>query len=260
MTVYRCEDSLESIFTAIFLAYEERRDHMDTCISLTDEPVLFAQDVYVTADQDRMNKVVRSLYRIFGEKDYMSLCLALASEDQGKAQAVYRTVVDGLSAGRGAGHLFDNLANNEVHHAFSLARNAGRELDHLRGFVRFQEMENGVLYARIDPKNNVTAFLMPHFADRLPQENFMIRDGQRRIFAIHPAGKQWYLFYGGEQETEPVFGISEGEQKYQELFRYFCHKIAIEERKNLKLQQNMLPLRFRNYMTEFMDDKERCGS
>lgn len=263
MTVYRCKDSLESIFTAIYLAYEEKRDHMDTCISLTDEPVLFAQDIYVTADQDRMNKVMRSLYRIFGEKDYMFLCLALASEDQGKAQAVYRTVVDGLSARRGAGHLFDNLANNEVHRAFSLARKAGRELDHLRGFVRFQELENGVLYARIDPKNNVTSFLMPHFSDRLPQENFMIQDGQRGIFAIHPAGKQWYLFYTGEQETEPAFRISEEEQEYQELFRYFCHKIAIEERKNLKLQQNMLPLRFRNNMTEFMDnmdDKERYSS
>lgn len=254
MTVYRCEDSLESIFTAIYLAYEEKRDHMDTCISLTDEPVLFAQDVYVTADPDKINKVMRSLYRIFGEKDYMSLCLALASEDQEKAQAVYRTVVDGLSAGRKAGHLFDNLANNEVHRTFALARTAGREADHLRGFLRFQELENGVLYARIDPKNNVTAFLMPHFSDRLPRENFMIRDGQRGIFAIHPAGKRWYLFYGGEQE-EPALRISEEEQEYQELFRYFCHKIAIEERKNPKLQQNMLPLRFRKNMTEFRNNK-----
>lgn len=255
MTVYRCEDSLESIFTAIYQAYEEKRNHMDTCISLTNEPILFAEDVNVAPDQEKVNKVMRSLYRIFGEQDYMSLCMALASEDERKAQAVYRTVVDGLSAGRRAGHLFDNLANDEVHRAFALARVVGREIDHLRGFVRFQELENGVLYARIDPKNNVTAFLMPHFSDRLPQENFMIQDGQRGIFAIHPAGKQWYLFYGGEQETEFAFKISSEEQAYQELFQYFCHKIAIEERKNLKLQQNMLPLRFRKNMTEFRYNK-----
>lgn len=255
MTVYRCEDSLESIFTAIYLAYEEKRDHMDTCISLTDEPILFAEDVYVKPDQEKMNKVMRSLYRLFGEQDYMSLCMALASEDEGKAQAVYRTVVDGLTAGRGVGHLFDNLANDQVHRAFAIARVVGREIGHLREFVRFQELDNGILYARIDPKNNVTAFLMPHFSDRLPQENFMIRDGQRGLFAIHPAGKQWYLFYAGEQESEPAFRISEEEQEYQELFRYFCHKIAIEERKNLKLQRNMLPLRFRRNMTEFRDNK-----
>lgn len=251
MTVYRCEDSMESIFTAIYLAYEERRDHTDTCISLTEDPVLFAEDVYVTPDLEKMNKVMRSLHRIFGEKDYMSLCLALASQDEGKAQAVYRTVVDGLSARRGAGHLFDNLANEEVHHAFALARTAGRELDHLREFLRFQELENGVLYARIDPGNNVAAFLMPHFTDRFPQENFMIHDGRRGIYAIHPAGKPWYLFYGGGQEGDFMFRLSAEEKTYQELFQYFCHKIAIEERKNLKLQQNMLPLKFRKNMTEF---------
>lgn len=251
MTVYRCEDSLESIFTAIYLAYEEKRDHTDTCISLTDEPILFAQDEYVTPDPVKINKVMRSLCRIFGEQDYMSLCMALASEDREKAQAVYRTVVDGISTGRRAGHLFDNLANDQVHRAFTLARLVGREIGHLREFVRFQELENGVLCAKINPKNNVVAFLMPHFSDRLPRENFMICDEQRGIYAIHPAGRQWYLFYGGEQEADFPLRISAEERTYQELFRYFCHKISIEERKNLKLQQNLLPLRFRKNMTEF---------
>lgn len=251
MTVYRCEDSLESVFTAIYLAYEEKRDHEDTFLSLTDDPILFAEDVYVVSDQEKIIKVMRSLYRIFGEEDYMSLCLALSSEDMQKAQAVYRTIADGLSEKRSAGHLFDNLSNTEVHRAFSLARAAGREIDHLRGFVRFQELENGVLYAKISPKHNAVTFLMPHFADRLPQENFMIYDEKRGIFGIHPSGKQWYLFYnGGSEEPFPV-KISGEEQAYQELFQYFCRKIAIGERENLQLQRNMLPLRFRNNMTEF---------
>ena len=251
MTVYRCEDSMDSIFTAIYLAYEEKRDHEDTFLSLTDDPVLFAENVYVVSDRQKIIKVMRSLYRIFGEEDYVSLCLALASEDTEKAQAVYRTIVDGLSQKRRAGHLFDNLANAEVHHAFSLARAAGRELDHLRGFVRFQELENGVLYAKICPKHNAVTFLMPHFSDRLPQENFMIYDEKRGVFGIHPAGKQWYLFYSGESEAPFDLKISGEEQTYQELFRYFCHKIAVEERENPTLQRNMLPLRFRSNMTEF---------
>lgn len=255
MTVYRCKDSLESIFTAIYLAYEEKRNHWDTCINLTDEPVLFAEDVYVEPDQVKMNKVMRSLHRMFGEKDYLSLCMALASRDEGKAQAVYRTVVDGLAMKRKVGHLFDNLANDEVHHAFALARLVGREIGHLREFVRFRELENGVLCSDIEPENNVVAFLMPHFSDRLPQENFMICDGRRGIFAIHPAGRQWYLFYGEEGQGPLPFKESAQEQAYQELFKYFCHKIAIEERKNPKLQRNMLPLRFRKNMTEFLQNE-----
>ena len=41
------------------------------------------------------------------------------------------------------------------------------------------------------------------------------------------------------------------ELRYQELFRLFYHTIAIQERKNDKLQKGMLPLRFREYMVEF---------
>ena len=47
MIVYRCEDSVESIYTAVYQAYEERRNHRDTILCLTDDPVLFGEDVEV---------------------------------------------------------------------------------------------------------------------------------------------------------------------------------------------------------------------
>lgn len=252
MVVYVCEDSLEGIFTGIYRAYEEKRDHDDTLLSLTDEPVLFAEFVGVEPDRYKTLKVINTLQRRFGEDDYLSLCKALASEDPGKAQAVYRTVVNGLQQNSRPGHLFDNLAEDNVHKAFSLARGASREICHLQGFVRFQELEKKVLYSAIGPKNNVLTFLMPHFADRLPQENFVLFDEKRNLFGIHPAGRQWYLLQG-EEAVSPVLHLSEEEEQYQELFRRFCRTIAIRERRNLDLQRNMLPLRFREYMMEFQD-------
>lgn len=252
MTVYQCEDSLEGIFTAIYTAYEEKRNHSDTIISLTDELFLFAEYVKVQPDKEKALKVMRTLKRQFGEKDYLWLCYALASEEDDKAQAVYHTVVDGLQRKAWCGHLFDNLANAEVNRAFALGRGASGECHHLMGFVRFQELEGGILYARISPKNNILTFLMPHFADRFPMENFMIYDEARELLGLHPAGREWFLMQNRESPNlvEQV-GLSAKEREYQELFCYFCNKIAIEERKNLKLQKNMLPLRFREYMVEF---------
>lgn len=250
MIVYLCEDSLEGVFTAIYKAYEERRDHADTSLSLTEEPLLFAEYVAIAPDLDRTRKVMNTLRRRFGEDDYLSLCMALASEDPRKAHAVYRTVVDGLSRNVRQGHLFDNLSDDNVHRAFALARGTGREMDHLRGFVRFQELEGNTLYSAIGPKNNVLTFLMPHFADRLPMEHFIIFDDRRNLFGIHPAGRQWYLLRG-EEAMKPVLHLSEEEKQYQELFRQFCRSIAIRERRNLQLQMGMLPLRFREYMLEF---------
>lgn len=252
MIVYRCEDSPEGIFTAIYRAYEEKRNHSDTIISLTEEGYLFAEYVYVTPDSEKAAKVIRTLVRKFGEDDYRWICYALTASDEGKAQAVYRTIADGLKREVHKGHLFDNLANDAVNLAHALARGASRECMHLQGFVRFQELDNGILFSKISPKNNVLMFLMPHFTDRFPMENFMLYDENRRLLGLHPAGQQWYVMRECENpEIAKKFVLSDQEMEYQELFRYFCKKIAIEERKNPDLQRNMLPLRFREYMVEF---------
>ena len=227
MIVYRCEDSLESIFTAIYLAYEEKRNHRDTLFSLTDEPMLFAEDVRVVPDVEKVCKVMNTLRRRFGEDDYYSICLALSSADEAKAQAVYRTVVWGLHADSNPGHLFDNLADDFVNKAFKLASNASRECQHLKGFVRFEELENGVLYSAVGPKNNLLTFLMPHFADRFPMEHFLIYDAERDFFGIHPAGRQWYLLSGEQVSGELELKRSEQELQYRELFRHFCRTITI---------------------------------
>ena len=53
----------------------------------------------------------------------------------------------------------------------------------------------------------------------------------------------------GRIVTEEMY--SEEERKIQSLFRIFHEAIAIEERNNLKLQKQLLSLRFRENMIEF---------
>jgi probable DNA metabolism protein len=273
MYIYQCEDSLESIFTAIYNVYEDKRNVEETKLSLSDELMLFASYVTVKVDINKVSKVIRSLNRYFGEEDYLHLCYALASPSPNKAQAVYGTIaagLDHLGVSTMKGHLFDNLANDAIHLAFTLGKTAANEHHHLLGFLRFQELENQILFAKIGPKNNILTFLMPHFADRLPKENFVIYDDQRDFFGVHPAGGTWYLMEGRE-DNRMGDGIghgridrlesrwSESEREYQELFRSFCHRIAIKERKNLKCQRNMLPLRFQEYMIEFQTYSQKCN-
>ncbi len=250
MIVYRCQDSLENIFTAIYRAYEENREPEDTVLMLSEEPVLFAEDIIVETIPQKSDKVIRTLKGRFGEQDYQSLCLALTAENEEKAQAVYRTVALGLRENCAKGHLFDRLSESWVQKSFALARRAGREVNHMMGFTRFEELEQGALYSRIGPENNILAFLMEHFSDRLPGENFVIYDDKRGLFGLHPAGKPWYLAQG---EPDSIFSpaLSEKEKEYQELFRLFCRTITIKSRENKELQQNMLPLRFQEYMVEF---------
>lgn len=256
MYIYRCEDSLESIFTAIYNVYEDRHSGDEVFLALDREPRLFAVEVEVKPDATKYSKVIRTIRRKFGEENYYSLCLALSSPDGEKAQAVYKTVAQGLEKGCRWGHLLDNLADIYVNKTFSLARNASRECCHLEGFARFEEMESGLLYSRIEPRNNLLAFLMTHFTDRFPEENFVLHDVGRNLYGLHRSGEMrngeeaWYLLQGEEFVPEYV-QISSAEIKYQMLFKYFCEKIAIDARRNPALQRNMLPLHFREFMTEF---------
>lgn len=252
MTVYQCEDTLEGVFTAIYNAYEEQRDHRDTRISLNGEAYLFAEYIRVESQEEKAAKVIRTLKRRFGTEDYEKICFALSSGEEDKAQAVYQTIVKGLERDAGPGHLFDNLADDDCRRAYYLSRSASRENRHLYGFLRFEEIQGKILYARIGPKNRLMPFLMSHFAERFPMENFVIHDERRSIFGVHPAGGAWFLVQdGGLAAKEHALRMSGAEAEIQELFAHFCRSIAIRERENLSLQQNMLPLRFREYMCEF---------
>lgn len=251
-TILMCEDSIEGILTGVYNAYELRKDpetiHLQT--EEMDNYRLFAVYHEVKADEKKSGKVLHTIYRKFGEDAYTQICQAMVSYDTAKADAVYHTIVTGIS-GHYRGKLMEHLSNHHINKVFRLSRNTGIEIHHLLGFLRFRELSDGILLARYCPKNDITTMLMPHFANRLPNEDFAVYDEQRKYYAVHPKGKQWYLVRGELPFSQQQETYSPTETEYQLLYRHFCQSIAIQDRKNLMLQKNMLPLRFRKYMTEF---------
>lgn len=247
-----CEDSFEGIFTAIYDAYalREGHEHIHIQVGEEDNYRLFAAYLHSRPDSVKTVKVVRTLKERLGEEVYITLCRAAASFYPDKGEAVYRTVVEGITGGCGR-RVMENLRNPYVARTFELARRTANEAHREIEFLRFQELEQGILYAVIGPENNVVPMIMPHFTDRLAPENFMIHDEKRGVFGVHPAKEEWYLVSGAERFTQESLNRSENEWKYRELFTLFHQTIAIEERKNKRLQQGMLPLRFQDYMVEF---------
>lgn len=253
-----CEDSLEGIFTGIYDAYALREGHKRVHIQVGEEENLrlFATYVYILPDFVKTEKVANTLRARLGEHVYHSLCRAAASCYHDKGEAVYKTVVDALTAGSGS-RVMENLRNPYVARCFELARFTANEAHYETEFLRFQELagnetsKSGVLFARIGPKNNVIPFIMPHFADRLSIENFMIYDEKRNLFGVHPAGEEWYLVTAGEGFVLNKPAYSEKEEGYQELFRAFHRTIGIKSRENRKLQRQMCAYRYQDYMVEF---------
>lgn len=253
-----CEDSLEGIFSGIYQAYLQKcpLERVHLIAGEEEDYRLFAVYKKCESSREQAGKVGRTLKRELSEEGYYRICRALASFEADKAEAVLRTVVMALHRKRG-GRILEDLKDPYIRRVFELDRAVGNEIHFHIEFIRFQELASGVLYAQISPKNHILTFLMPHFTDRFPLENFVIHDMSRNLFAMHPAGGE-YVLVSGQEDPDIKMAFSEGEEKYSELFTEFFHTIAIKERTNSELQRGMLPIRYRKYMTEFK--KENTGN
>ncbi|MGB4658842.1 MAG: TIGR03915 family putative DNA repair protein [Mobilitalea sp.] len=252
--IYLCDDSIDGIFTAIYFAYSSRLGHANIKIEEKSEGSkysnieLFAEYVAVDTDYELALKVSKSIKEKISQEAFEMVCRVALSDYVGKADLIYRFLILGFSVG---GSIVEHLGNEVVGGMFKVNKNVGHEAHHLMGFVRFSEQENGVLTSVIHPKNHVLSILAPHFADRLPEERFIIYDEGRKIAAFHVPHHQWILAEVPEIDQAKLEDITLQEDEYRELWKAFFDHIVIKERINPKLQRNNLPLRFRGNMTEF---------
>lgn len=258
MYTYICKNTIDGILTGVYDAYADRHSHRDIHLTVH-EPEnlsLFTQYIPVKSDSEKAAKVARTLKVRFGQDFYETIYQAAMAGDvpgkssMDKADAIYETIALALASGDGTKTLL-SLGEPCVFRVFELCRATGREAMHLLGFVRFQELENGILFSKIHPNHHVLPILGEHFSDRLPEENFMIYDENRRLTLLHPSGEHFFLADADRLDLAATERLSANEAQFQDLWVTFFHSIAIEARKNSKLQSQMIPKRFQRDALEF---------
>ncbi len=253
--IYRCEDSAEGIFTAIYDAWASVHRHEENRIEVQtegwQEAILFAEYIEVVPDAEKSEKVQRSVRLRISEEAYEMVMKAVLSREPDKGEVIYRFLIYAYREGARA---CTSYGNPWVMKLFAAVRNYDNESHHLKGFLRFDEQDNGLLLARYAPKNNVLGDLMEHFSDRMNGENFMILDEKRRIVGVHKSGVPWLVYRLTPEEYRLFSEVYKEEDSYAALWKIFHRSVAITQRENLSLQRNNLPLRFRPYMTEFRSD------
>lgn len=142
-----------------------------------------------------------------------------------------------------------NINNSCVFYLNSLEKELFRNIHKMTGFIRFEELEDATLYAKVESKFNIVYFLGKHFLKRFNNQNFIIHDLNRKLAFVkieNDFSIQEVAFF-----DEPNY--SSNEQKFQKLWKSFFSGITIKERINTNLQQQMVPLIYRTYMSEFFD-------
>lgn len=240
--------------SGVYDAYASRLGFQNVKLQINEntERELFADYREAEEDSEKAKKVLKTIRRELGAEAYETICRAAASRNEEKADAIFRTIVLGLHLPKKQ-QVMNCLTEEAVCTVAALGKKTWNEAHRFMGFVRFQELSGKILYAEIRPENDILPLIAPHFADRFPLENWIIYDEGRKKSIVHGANRGWILLENRASMEMLGKECSEEEDSYASLWKVFTESIAIEARKNEKLQKQLLPLKFRDKMTEFKE-------
>lgn len=249
--IYIGHDTITGIFSAIYDAWKESRDQ-EAGIALRGyvTPQLFCEYKETEESEQKSIAVERLIKTHLGYNAYWDIYHALLADDADKADAVYQTMLEARRVSDSS-KIMEHLSNPYVAKVFELSRKVANEAHLFTEFIRFRELENGVLLSEITPIGQVLTCIADHFTNRFPLENWMVYDKTHKVFLVHQAKSDWVLVQGEELDKEAAGKISTAESEFEHLWKGFCSAIAIKERENLACQRNHLPIHFRQDMTEF---------
>lgn len=249
-TVFLCQNSFDGILCGVYDAYLSQLN-LDECrLELEDEYeyAMFCDYREVLPEAWKAGKVADKVNRVMSEEAYVYLYRAGLHKSPDRADRILRFIRLGLKYGRNTLRM---LQNPDVYEIFQMNRYVGNEAHFLVEFVRFEKLSSGLFYGTVGPENDVLEIVAAHFADRFPDMDWMLYDEVHQKAALHSKSGFWVMHEGVTESELEGMNRTETPDVYVDMWKTFFETISIEERRNPQCQRNMLPLRYRKYMTEF---------
>lgn len=182
---------------------------------------------------DKLKKISNiSLYKVY---------TSFLSGSLNKDIIIFKYVLSILKYGNDFNYMKNKKCLIEIN---NISAKVSKEAHRMKGFIRFKEIQGNILYAKIEPENNVLEVVAKHFKERLKNELWIIEDIKRSISVIY--NKKDYIVLN-------TFGINidnNSEEIYEKLWKNYYQNINIKERKNLRCQMNFMPKKYWKYLIE----------
>ncbi len=241
--VYLYDGSFEGLLTCIYEVYY-RRDDPKQITSKEDLTFSLVEEyVHIDTEMDKFKKVYESIESKISREFLKTVFYLYLSEDKDSGIIVLNYIRTGYKYGKDAMNYQTNpyiRAANEIYRKVSLERHR------FLGLLRFKMLENGILYAIIEPDHNIISILGGHFSQRMSNEYWIIHDVKRSI-AVFYNKEQWII-----KSFESIGNISfqENELSYQSLWKAYYKHIAIDNRKNIRQKKSYMPTRYWKHLVE----------
>ena len=207
----------------------------------------------------RENNVRRLFKRHFSEQIGLSAATtvldtayhAFLSDEEGIATPIFHFFRFALEKRKDpSGDLADPVVSSVV----NAAKRAGRQAHHYLGLLRFRSIRPDLYLADFSPDCHVLPLILPHFCDRLPDQNFVIRDLKRGLAAVHLSdGRVGIHILENESLPDSATGLTDhipDRDDFAPIWDLYLKRLSIPERCNPALQQSNMPKKYWKYLAE----------
>ena len=236
------DGTFEGFLSLVYEVYYEKLKPIKIYKTLPCE-MIFEEILKINTSKDNAIKVLTAIKTKFPKELIQRILNIFMCDSKEFEMALLEYIIIGFKDFK---QLY-NINNSCVFYLNSLEKELFRLVHKMYAFIRFEELEDGTLYGKIESKFNVVYFLGKHFLKRFNNQNFIIHDLDRKLAFVKIQND--YSIKEVAFFDEPNY--SKSEEKFQKLWKSFFSKVTIKERINPKLQKQMVPLLYRTYMSEF---------
>lgn len=241
MIVYKFDGTKNGLLTCLFESFTKKE--MPFLVTSGYFEQSFDMEVKtIVTDEKNAERVSLGIKKCGGISLLNRLFYVFRSMDGQKENAVFRVAYKCLNLRRDESY---NYADADVLYFFDLYQKINTERHRFLGFARFMETESGVLYAPIEPDNDIVDLIAPHFIRRLAI-SFIIHDTKRNV-AVISDGKKFTKF---TPPTPLKVYLSANEEEIEEFWKKYYQSVNIVERKNIRQMLGYMPMRYAKKMIE----------
>lgn len=247
MKNYIYDGSFEGLLTALYAVFcsREKPFGIET-IENMQESFLYENKIIKTSLQtaQKMSTIIR---KRISDEVFMDIFYLFLSEADNSGLMAY----DYLSLGFKVGSRIKlYLSDSRVLDVEKICIKVLGECHRMLGLTRFRLLKGNVYYGAIEPDNNITILIAPHFAERMKCQDWIIHDVKRNIAAIY--NKTNWAVIPFALESSPM--LEEWGRDYEKLWKQYCASISIQSRQNSKLQKRNMPFRYWKHLVEMLPD------
>lgn len=246
MICYIFDGTFEGILTCIYESYYTKEDICNISLSNQCNVSLLYEIADIKTDIIKSNKVAQAIKDKLGEDRLLNIYYAYLSEEIGSPYVIFKYIKYAFKAG----NTVDMRADPRVLDLLKIKQRVLLEAHRFLGFVRFQYLNNGILYSSIEPDSNILSIISHHFKNRYIDESFIIHDTKRNIACLKKANNLTYITLS--KEIKSTLLKANDNKFYETLWSSYYKSATINERKNLKLMRNHMPKRYFKNLTEYL--------